>query len=66
VGWVSSDGQTAAGYLGIETGISFMPERLGVGLFGQYNLSSSVKNDFLSDQYWRGIELRILFKLPSE
>jgi hypothetical protein len=66
VGWVSSEGQTATGYWGIESGIRFMPERIGVGLFGQYNLSSSVKNNFLSDQYWRGIELRILYKLPSK
>ena len=66
VGWVWSKDQISTGYVGIETGFAFQPKRLGAGLYGQYNLSNSVKNNRLSGQYWRGIELRMTYKLHSK
>ncbi len=65
-GWISSREQTSAGYLGIETGIRFKPKALGIGIYGQYNLSSSLKTNILSEQYWRGVELRVSHTLSSK
>jgi hypothetical protein len=64
-GWVSSKGLTRKGYFGMETGIQFQPGQWGAGLYGQYNLSSSVNVSSLPPQYWRGLELRIQYKISS-
>jgi hypothetical protein len=65
-GWVPSKGLTKTGFIGLETGIQFNPNRFGAGLFGQYNLNSSVSSSSLSNQYWRGMEVRISYKLFSK
>ncbi len=64
-GWVPSNGFTRTGYVGMETGIKFQPGQFGAGVFGQYNLSSSLKTSQLPPQYWRGLELRIFYNLSS-
>lgn len=53
-------------YYGLETGIRFQPKAWGIGLYGQTNLSSSVKSNLLSNQYWRGAELRINYQLSPK
>jgi hypothetical protein len=64
-GWVSSEGLTQTGYTGIETGFIFRPSKWGAGIFGQYNLSNSLKITGPAPQYWRGIELRVQYNLSS-
>ncbi len=64
-GWVPSKELVKTGYFGIETGIKFQPGKIGAGLFAQYNLTSTVNASSLPKQYWRGVELRIIYKLPS-
>ena len=63
--WVPSKGLVNSGYFGLETGMTFQPGRIGAGIFGQYNLTSSVNASNLPKQFWRGVELRINYKLPS-
>lgn len=64
-GWVPSEGLTQTGYTGIETGFIFRPSKWGAGIFGQYNLSNSLKITGPAPQYWRGIELRVQYNLSS-
>ncbi len=64
-GWVPSKELVNTGYFGMETGIKFQPGKIGAGLFAQYNLTSSINATSLPKQYWRGVELRINYKLPS-
>lgn len=63
--WVPSEGLTQKGYTGIETGFLFRPSKWGAGVFGQYNLSNSLKINGPAPQYWRGIELRVQYNLSS-
>ena len=63
--WVPSEGLTQTGYTGIETGFIFRPSKWGAGVFGQYNLSNSLKINGPAPQYWRGIELRVQYNLSS-
>lgn len=63
-GWVSSKGLAATGYFGIESGIQYQPRgRVAGGIFGQLNLTSSFPENGVANQYWRGLELRIHYKL---
>ncbi len=64
-GWVPAKGLTQSGYLGIETGILYRPAKWGAGIFGQYNLSNSLKVSGPAPQYWRGVELRIQYNLSA-
>lgn len=64
-GWVPSKALIKTGYFGMETGIKFQPGIIGAGLYAQYNLTSSINATSLPKQYWRGVELRINYKLPS-
>ncbi len=64
--WVPSKEATIKGYFGLETGVQFKPNRFGAGLYGQYNLTSSVSSSRLTDQYWSGFELRISYQLFSK
>lgn len=66
LGWVSSKGLTQKGYTGIETGFIFRPSQWGAGIFGQYNLSNSLNVSGPAPQYWRGVELRIQYKLSAK
>lgn len=65
LGWVPSKGLTQTGYMGAETGFIFRPSKWGAGVFGQYNLSNSLKINGPAPQYWRGIELRVQYNLSS-
>jgi hypothetical protein len=64
-GWIPANEFIRTGYFGMETGIKFQPGQFGAGLFGQYNLSSSLKASSLPSQYWRGLELRVFYNLSS-
>ncbi|HSK13433.1 MAG TPA: hypothetical protein VK907_09475 [Phnomibacter sp.] len=59
IGWVPSKNIINRGYLGIETGFRYQPGQWGLGIYGQYNLTTSSNKPALPNQYWRGIELRM-------
>jgi hypothetical protein len=65
-GLVPIDKVLRKGYFGLETGIRFQPGQWGLGLYGQTNLSSSVSNPAMRNQYWHGAELRVHYQLPTK
>ncbi len=64
-GWVASKNLVQKSFAGLETGFQYARGKWGTGIFAQYNLSASARYKGIPKQYWRGLELRFFYNIPS-
>jgi hypothetical protein len=64
-GWVPSANLIRKSHAGLETGIQYTYGKWGTGVFAQQNVTASSNFRNLPKQYWRGLELRFFYNIPS-